>query len=223
MRQGLLRRLRRWFGGFDYRKAYSRVDLERDHWSIVGPASREEFEALGRGKRQLLLDLGLTPQSRLLDVGCGTGQLTAALLDFLQPPGWYCGTDIAPEAVAFCRRKYRRENFIFAQGEMTRLGIKQTGFDFIYFGSVLTHLYPAEMAALLADARPRLAPSGMIVADAFVAGDIEDYRGDRGMVVVSEPALLATFAELGLHCRTLRRWDWEPGVKRAIYQLTATQ
>ena len=96
-----LGRCRTWLRrDFDYQAAYRRADLGRDYWSIVGPASRDEFEALGRGKRQILIDLGLTPSSRVLDVGCGTGQLTEALLDFLSPDGRYCGTDIASEAVS---------------------------------------------------------------------------------------------------------------------------
>jgi SAM-dependent methyltransferase len=76
--KSLLGRCRAFLGaGFDYRAAYRRADLTRDWWSIVGPATREEHEALGRGKRQQLIDQGMTPDSRVLDVGCGTGQRRA--------------------------------------------------------------------------------------------------------------------------------------------------
>src|SRR5262245_61741305 len=88
---------------FDYLDLYARTDLERDWWTIVGPASREEFESLGRIKLRFLTEHGLTPESRVLDVGCGTGQLAAPLVGYLSDRGRYCGTDIAPEAVAFCR------------------------------------------------------------------------------------------------------------------------
>ena len=98
-----------------YPSAYRKADLERDYWSIVGPASAEEFRALGEGKRELLIERGLLPTSRLLDVGCGTGQLTAAVEDYLSPAGVYVGTDIAAEAVEFCRRRFTRPNFRFAQ------------------------------------------------------------------------------------------------------------
>ena len=41
--------LRRWLRrDFDYRTAYRRADLGRDHWTIVGPATREEHEAFMR-------------------------------------------------------------------------------------------------------------------------------------------------------------------------------
>src|SRR5262249_44614789 len=107
--QWVFRRLPAWLRrDFDYRTAYRQADLERDYWSIVGPKTKDEFQDLARGKFQLLLAQGLTPDKRILDVGCGTGQLTEALADYLSPAGLYYGTDIAPEAIAFCRGKFRR-------------------------------------------------------------------------------------------------------------------
>lgn len=217
----VVRRCRRWCGGgFDYRIAYRKADLDRDHWSIVGPTSQEEFEALGRGKRQMLIGAGLTPQGRVLDVGCGTGQLTEALFDYLSPEGLYHGTDIAPQAVAFCQKKFRRPNFFFHQNEMTRLPLADVQFDIVYFGSVFTHMYPQEIGALLTDARRLLGVSGLIIADAFVASEVDPFGGDRGMVVINEAHLLETFARTGLRYEVLHTWPWSPGVCRSIFQLS---
>jgi ubiquinone/menaquinone biosynthesis C-methylase UbiE len=214
-----LRRCRGWLGGdFDYRAAYRRADLQRDYWSIVGPASRAEFEALGRGKRQVLIDLGLMPSSRVLDVGCGTGQLTEALLDYLGPGGRYCGTDIAPEAITFCRRRFDRRNFVFLLSEMTRLPIAEESFDFVYFGSVFTHLYPREVRDLLFDVKRLLATDGQVIGDVFVGAAPEGFAGNRGMVVFDRTCLVETFRETGLDFRPLRNWTWQPGVERVIYR-----
>jgi SAM-dependent methyltransferase len=112
-------RYHRWLGGdFDYRSAYRKADLGRNYWRIIGADSQEEFEALGRAKLKLLVGLGLTSRSRVLDVGCGTGALTEVLLDYLGPQGLYYGTDLALEAVAFCEQKYRRPNFCFRTNEL---------------------------------------------------------------------------------------------------------
>src|SRR5438270_442465 len=81
--------------------------------------TREEYERLGEVKLQLLRKLGLGPDARVLDVGCGTGLLTAALERFLSARGLYYGTDLAPEAVRFCRERFRRPNFVFVPGVMT--------------------------------------------------------------------------------------------------------
>lgn len=212
--------LRRWLvGRYDYRAAYRKVDLERDYWSIVGPTSEGEFASLGQGKRQLLIDLGLTPDSRVLDVGCGTGQLTVALEEYLSPKGSYLGTDIAPEAVAFCQRRFRRPNFHFLQSKMTCVPIEDGRFDFIYFGSVFTHMYPREIRAMLPNIRRLLATGGRVIADAFLADVAAGSRGNRRMVVIDEAHLLETFAAAGFAHEVVNSWPCEPGVRRSIFQL----
>lgn len=118
---GRLRRLTGQSTEVDYRRWYSTWDLERDYWTIVGPATKEEYEELGAVKLRLLINLGLTPDVRILDVGCGTGLLTAALHEYLRDGGAYCGTDISPDALAFCRSRFRRPNFSFHQNAMTTL------------------------------------------------------------------------------------------------------
>ena len=186
---------------FDYVRLYAAADLARDHWSIVGPASREEFEELGRGKLRALIEHGLTPSSRVLDLGCGTGQLTGPLAEFLSARGVYCGTDVAPEAVAFCKERFRRPNFRFLVNEMTRLPITGESFDAVFLGSVFTHLYPVEAAALLKEVARLLAEDGFVLADAFVTGAPAGHAGHRGMVRLSEAELWRAFAEAGLSAR----------------------
>ncbi len=233
----LRRRCHRFLGGgFDYRTAYRKAELDRSYWKIIGADSEAEFEILGRVKRQLLVDLGLTPEGRVLDVGCGTGALTATLADYLSPQGLYHGTDLAAEAVAFCRRKFSRPNFYFHQNELTRLPIAGIHFDFVYFGSVFTHVYPKEIRALLEEAMRLLAPEGLIVADLFVDPDVDRYRGDRGMVVNNEAHLLEMFAATGLRhelsgswpCapelhQAYRGWPCGPRTRRSTYQFSHRQ
>jgi ubiquinone/menaquinone biosynthesis C-methylase UbiE len=212
--------LRRWFGApYDYLEAYRKVDLATDYWSIVGPESEAEFLSLGAGKRQMLVELGLAPDSRLLDVGCGTGQLTAAVEEYLGPGGAYLGTDIAPEAVTFCRSRFRRSNFRFLQSEMTSLPIADDRFDFIYFGSVFTHMYPPEIHLMLVEVRRLLASGGCVIADAFLTDVAAGSRGDRRRVLVDEAGLLRTFAATGFSHQVIHSWPCEAGVRRAIFQL----
>jgi SAM-dependent methyltransferase len=101
---------------------------------------------------------------------------------------------------------------------MTRLPLDGPPFDVVYFGSVFTHLYPREIAALLRETRRLLAPAGFVLADAFVAPAGPRWSGHRGMVVVREAVLHATFAASGLRAVAVRRWPWQDGVWRAIYR-----
>ena len=202
---------------FDYARLYSRADLSRDHWSIVGPSSREEYEALGRAKLHDLIEQGLTPTSRILDVGCGTGQLTAPMTHYLDEAGVYCGTDVAPEAVAFCRERFGRHNFTFLVNEITRLPM-DARFDVVFLGSVLTHLYPEEVGALLKEVARLLDAGGFVMADAFVTEAPAGHVGHRGMVRISEAVLRRAFAQAGLSARQLFATP-ERRCRRVMYRL----
>lgn len=187
---GGLRRLTGRRADVDYRRWYAACDLERDYWTIVGPDTREEYERLSLVKLQLLIDLGLTPDAKILDVGCGTGLLAASLHDFLSERGQYVGSDISPEAVAFCRSRFPRANFSFHPSEMTKLPELRERFDFIVFFSVFTHTYPRETAQLLHQAGQLLAEGGLIFADVFTAPLIDEHAGDRGAVEINPDYLM---------------------------------
>lgn len=217
---GGLRRLTGRQADIDYRRWYASWDLQRDYWTIVGPATKEEYERLSLLKLQLLIDLGLTPEARILDVGCGTGILAESLHDFLSENGLYCGADISPEAVAFCRSRFTRPNFSFHLGEMTKLPTLSDRFDFIVFYSVFTHTYPRETALLLREASELLADAGLIFADVFTAPLIDDYTGNRAAVEINPDYLMRLLEGSGLHVELI---DMQPRPKlgqRLFYKFT---
>jgi SAM-dependent methyltransferase len=217
---GQLRRLTGRRTEIDYRRWYSNWDLRRDYWTIVGPATKEEYDQLGVVKRQLLIDLGLTPDAKVLDVGCGTGLLTAALHDFLSDRGLYCGTDISPEAVAFCQSRFHRPNFSFAVSRMTTLPPLRERFHFIVFYSVFTHTYPRETALLLLEANRLLADGGVIFADLFAAPLVDQYAGDRGLIEVNPDHLLRMLEGCGLRAETVLSHPGERLSQRVFYKIT---
>jgi SAM-dependent methyltransferase len=200
---GGLRRLTGRRADVDYRRWYSTWDLQRDYWTIVGPATKEEYERLSLVKLQLLIDLGLTPDAKVLDVGCGTGLLAASLHDFLSERGRYLGADISPEAIAFCRARFARANFAFHLSEMTKLPALTERFDFIVFYSVFTHTYPRETAALLHEASQLLAEGGLIFADVFTAPLVDEHTGDRGAVEINPDYLMRLLEGSGLHAELI--------------------
>ena len=215
-----LRRLTGRQPNIDFRRMYSTWDLQRDYWTIVGPSTKEEYDRLSGVKLQMLVDLGLTPNAKVLDVGCGTGLLTAALHDYLSDDGLYCGADISPEAVAFCRSRFHRPNFRFETSEMTALPPLSEPFDFIVFYSVFTHTYPHETALLLGEARRLLAENGVIFADLFAAPLVEHYAGDRGLIEVNPDYFLQLLDGSGLRAELVEE---QPGPRlgqRMFYKFT---
>ncbi len=204
----------------DYHKAYATADLARDYWTVVGPSTREEYDRLGESKLQTLRDLGLTPDGRVLDVGCGTGQLAVPLESFLSDRGLYYGTDIGEEAVAFCRQRFRRSNFRFARNEPTGLPIDGLQFDYVCFFSVFTHTYPDETVLLLAEANRLLAPGGVVVADVFTSPLVERCSGNRGAVELNRDHFLKLVRLAGLSAELLAGWPWQRHARREVFKLT---
>lgn len=204
----------------DYHKVYATADLDQDYWTVVGPPTKAEFHRLAQVKLGQLKEEGLTPSSHVLDVGCGTGQLAAALQDYLDDQGSYFGTDIGPEAIEFCRRKYKRPNFRFAVNDFTTLPIGDQRFDLICFFSVFTHTYPDETVLLLADAKRALKPDGMILGDIFTSPLTERCAGNRGAVELSRDHFHRLVALVGLQAKLVSDWSWKSHARREVYRFT---
>lgn len=204
----------------DYHKAYATADLSRDYWTVVGPGTREEYDRLGHSKLKTLRDVGLTPDARILDVGCGTGQLAAPLESYLSDRGLYVGTDIGEEAIAFCADRFRRPNFRFVRNEMTRLPIDAERFDFVTFFSVFTHTYPDETVLLLAEANRLLAPGGVVIGDVFTSPVVERCSGNRGAMELNRDHFLSLVRLAGLSAEVLASWPWQTFGRREVFRFT---
>src|SRR5262249_46160271 len=63
---------------------------------------RDRFRNFANGAAQELLERGLKPQHRVLDVGCGIGPLAIGLIPHLTT-GSYEGLDVHGEAIAWCQ------------------------------------------------------------------------------------------------------------------------
>ena len=204
----------------DYHSAFATADLALDYWTVVGPSTEAEFHRLAEEKMVLLKAAGMTPDSRILDVGCGTGQLAFPLEKYLSDRGGYTGTDIGVEAIPFCRGRFQRANFRFEQNEMTRLPLADERFDLATFFSVFTHTYPDETALLLAEAERLLAPGGAVVGDFFVSTATERCAGNRGKMEVNAEHLHRLVELVGLRAEVLHDWPQSPHLSRRLYRFT---
>lgn len=204
----------------DYHAVYATADLTRDYWTVVGPSTKDEFEKLGHVKLSQLQQLGLTPDSRILDVGCGTGQLAIPLEGYLSDRGAYVGTDIGSEAITFCRERFKRPNFRFLQNEMTTLPLANETFDFITYFSVFTHTFPDETALLLAESNRLLAPGGIILGDVFTSPMVERCSGNRGAMELNREHFLRLVELAGLKAEVIDSWPWQKYGRREVMKYT---
>lgn len=206
----------------DYHRVFRSADLDANSWWVVGAYhSQDEYKRSSEARRAMLVEQGLTPNSRVLDIGCGTGQMAMALEPYLSDRGAFYGTDIGREAIAFARRTYRRRNFVFAPGGMTRVPFTAADgpFDLAIFFSVFTHTHTDETALLLAEAGRLLGPDGAIVADVITSELVERGAGHRGEMWVNRDHFVRLAGAVGFAAEEIGVVPWAAGAERVMFRL----
>jgi ubiquinone/menaquinone biosynthesis C-methylase UbiE len=119
-----------------------------------------------RALRALPLDLAaLQPGERVLDVGCGTGDLTLAAAGRVGPAGRVVGIDASPEMIAVARGKARRAGRAveFRLEPVEALTCADGTFD-VALSSLMMHHLPGDLQrAALREIRRALRPGGRLV------------------------------------------------------------
>ena len=170
----------------------SRSDGLSEPWSVMHNSGGGDYIARGEALfSHVDAVIGLGPQHRVLDIGCGGGALADALRRRGRPgEGAYTGFDPARGAIAQCRRRFSklRADFRFewadirngdyaprgaAAAEEYRFPCADEAADRIFAGSVFTHLSAAASRAYLAEIGRCLAEEGA----AFVSFYILDATG----------------------------------------------
>ncbi len=208
----------------DYHAVFRNANLQDNYWWVVGAYhSREAYEKSARERHSMLTqELGVTPDERVLDVGCGTGQIAIGLEGYLSDRGAYYGTDLAQQAIDFCRGEFKRPNFVFRVNAMTSLPIEdhEGPFDTVLFFSVFTHTHIDESILLLGEAMRLLSPGGQIIADFLSSALVERGLGNRGEMHLNGDYFLRMAGLLGLKAEVFARWKWAEHVERLLMRFT---
>ena len=119
-----------------------------------------------RAFRQRTLEhMPLTPQARVLDVGCGTGTLTLEIARRLVAPGEVVGIDAAPRMIEVAREKLQQEPLParFEVGVAESLDFADADFDQVV-NSMFTHHIDTELKQrAFAEMFRVLRPGGILV------------------------------------------------------------
>jgi ubiquinone/menaquinone biosynthesis C-methylase UbiE len=127
----------------------------------IGSVDAEAFIYFGKMEADLLYQYGLSDESVLVDVGCGSGRLALALASRFS--GSYLGTDISPELIAHARGIAQSKNFNFVETIGLTVPVANNSVDFACFFSVLTHLRHEESYLFLEDTVRSLKSGGKII------------------------------------------------------------
>ena len=167
----------------------------------VGPL--RSFEASGAEFMGHLRTLAeLRPDERVLDIGCGCGQMALHLEKYLDEKGSYVGVDIHGPSIRWCRKKIasRRSNFEFAHIDVRNLAFNPSAkqdaasyqfpydacsFDLILLKSVFTHMRPAEVDNYLHEVSRLLKVSGRCLVTFFLLNEEQARLAREGRNALS--------------------------------------
>lgn len=148
-----------------------------------------DFREQGERLLGILRQYGaVTPQSHILDVGCGIGRLAVPLTRFLDSKGRYDGFDIVKKGIDWCNKhiapNYPNFHFLHVdlKNDLYNLATEQKASQFIFpypdnaydcvvLTSVFTHMLPADVNNYLAQIERVLTPGGKCVATFFLINE----------------------------------------------------
>jgi SAM-dependent methyltransferase len=127
----------------------------------------------------------LTPNSAILDVGCGVGSLAYSLISYNNFQGRYEGFEIEKDFTDWLRKnitpKYPNYHFIYADifnksynfsGKILpaefRFPYDSSTFDIVFLNSIFTHMLPTEMEHYLSEINRVLKPEGRCLISYFL-------------------------------------------------------
>lgn len=208
--------------GNPYRRRLSDEEIRAgEHRRMVGGI----WETVGRMQLDHLVDAGMSPADRLVDIGCGSLRAGVHLARFLDP-GCYYGLDLNPTLLAAGRYELDLAGLagrvagdhLVSDGNFSigRFGIR---FDVALAHSLFTHLPDHEIARCLREVSAHLRLDGNLFATVFLCpedrprsaplrhdpGGITTF-GDRNPYHVRSSDLERMIADLPLVIRSIERW-----------------
>jgi ubiquinone/menaquinone biosynthesis C-methylase UbiE len=126
-----------------------------------------------RGVSKISLDL--QPGSKVLDVGCGTGKTTSALIKMGLD---VTGLDFSPSAISYCIGVFG-DKAKFTIAECERMPFPDDHFDAAVAVHILEHLNDSQVRDTVKEISRVLVPGGLVFVRSFAVGDMRSEGKDK--------------------------------------------
>ena len=185
--------------------------MKENHYVIgVGKDDEERLsllnELFGKTSKDLLLKAGLTQGMRVLEVGCGTGNMTRWIAKQVGDNGHVTAVDISPEQIHIAKDNCSQShNITFIESSLFDLNVSNK-FDLIYSRFLVMHLQnPFEGLQYLTQL---LKPNGILVSEEATNSVTACYP---------ESPVFRKYRELVMALFTKKNIDFDIGEKLYAY------
>jgi SAM-dependent methyltransferase len=150
--------------------------VQRDTVGSAGEQALSEAFSFYREIKKYGSDFGkvLTPDSRILDFGCGWGRIIRFFLKEVKADNLH-GIDVTPQMIDFCRELFRYGNFSICN-PLPPTEFADESFDIIYAYSVFSHLSESVHIRWVEEFSRILKPGGIFIATTQARHFIEFCR-----------------------------------------------
>ena len=186
--------------------------LPAKHLRFCGDKFKDDEYFLNSAKaeaQRLVEQTSLSPQSRILDLGCGVGRLPLGIIAQGLQVESYWGLDVDKRSIGWCKKyiQLQHPKFQFLHTDVWsarynpkgtilsstfRLPFDDQSFNIIYLYSVFSHMLTDDVRIYTGEFKRVLAPSGYVFLTVFVEDNVPD--------VVENPAGYKMAWNSVLHC-----------------------
>ncbi|MFF4319096.1 class I SAM-dependent DNA methyltransferase [Streptomyces sp. NPDC001568] len=194
-----------------YYRAVMASDTGRNPEAAVGSQSHDRWLALGKMQFDYLLEHGLTPRHRMLDIGCGNLRAGWRFIEHLDA-GHYYGIDISPDILIAAKQTLTGRGL---QAKLPHLTITQDltldflpdhHFDVVHAHSVFSHSPLHIIDECLAHVGRVLAPGGRFDFT-FDRTEGVEHQVLREDFYYRTRTLVDLAAKHGLRARFMEDWE----------------
>ncbi|MEU2250302.1 class I SAM-dependent methyltransferase [Streptomyces sp. NPDC019224] len=195
----------------NYYRAVMASDARRNPEAAVGSRTHERWLALGRMQFDYLVEHGLAPGARMLDIGCGNLRAGWRFIDYLEA-GHYYGIDISPDILIAAKRTLAAQGLqakvphLTLTKDLTFDFLPEAYFDVVHAHSVFSHSPLEVIEECLAHVGRVLAPGGYFdfTFDRTTGTEHQVLRED---FYYRTETLVDLAARHGLRARFMEDWE----------------